>query len=610
MIKQRSTNEPLFIDCVQQYYEKLDIKYSAEVALVLTVDAIGSYRYLRFRVPNGEYAKMHDHIIFERYMLARINNMLVTFGGTQLKIYYDQTDKTIESAIKKAINRYDVGNLKNIRQGLGCILNYISRINVLLGTGQFCVEYLDINDFVLPKGRKEFQIFNGIDSNKGEELLVRAANELNDKVFCGLDIGGNSIKVAAIAEGEIILLKTYSWFPTFFTTAEELIDPIILLIRFMSAVLRYFKQNNVRTLANYDDIMQSTADYEKILAYTQKLENSTAGNAPVFDGIIIGFPDIVVNDKIAGGESYKQRGMRNNTDRNYEDEFKKQSDLNILAQQYIKDDGIVKVLNDGNVSSFVFSVEQAFADENIIDENGMLAYTIGTEMGTGFISRIGSIQWIPLECYNYIIDLGNDDFYQFDPNDVRSVKNFNTCATGTVQKYISQIGLIRIAIKNIKENDIKLYEQLLNEYLSYDNKNDVLTIANKPIDMRSPLTRKLIELLKDGNSELIKTFEQIGHCLGVVIKEVDLILNELGSAKLLSGGIVMADECFYSIKKGLSKKYSEYEVKRLDTSIIHSPLLKKLNKDDGNYATAVGAAYLANRELLIKKNKEQGGSNA
>lgn len=604
MFEQRDLSQPLFIDEVKRQYDMLESKVSQEVALVLTVDAKERYRCLKFRVPTGVYAKSHGWDIFERYIHARVNNMLVTFGGTLLQVYFDKQDRLLGEAIKKTIARYDVNNPYNTRQGLGCILNYISRMNALLGTERFRVEYLDMNDFCLPEGKKEFQIFDAENCETGEKLLLCAATELQGKAFCGLDIGGNSIKAAVVADGEIVLLKTYSWFPTFFTTAEQLIEPIVLLIRFMSAALRYINSHNGGMIPRTKAILDSTVSYQAVYEYTLKLEKQTEGSARVFDGIVIGFPDIVVNDKVAGGESYKQRGMRNNPNRDYEDEFRKQSDINLLAQQYIKENGIVKVINDGNVSSFVFSVEQAFADENIIEPSGMLAYTVGTEMGTGFVSRVGTIQWIPLECYNYIIDLGSDDYYDYDVNDVRSVRNFNSNAAGTVQKYISQIGMIRIAIQYLTKNDDVVYNKLVGDYLCVDEKTGGLFVVNKPKDMRSPLTRKLIALLENGNTELEKTFKHIGYCLGVVISEVEFIMSELSRTKLISGGIVMADDCFEMMKQGLKESHPNDEIKRLDTSIIYSPLLKKLNKEDGNYATAVGAAYLANRELLLKHTKE------
>ena len=519
-------------------FDGLNPNDQSEVALVITVDTQSRYREVRFVVPKGKLLSGHDHIVFERYMLARINNLLVTFGGTRLCIYYDLSDDVIGDAIKKAIARYDVDRGDNYRGGLGCIMNYISRMNVLLGLPKFSVTYQDISTYLGPPAeRKEFKLYDPNDADEDVKILYQAASTLEDKVFCGLDVGGNAIKAAVVYDGKKLVEKTYSWFPTFLKTADELIDPIILLIRFMRVVTELLKSRPISEIVNLKAMLVSTADYSDILAFTEELESGMDKDAGLFDGVVIGFPDIVIDDRVAGGESYKQRGIRMNPDVEYEREFEKQRDIYLLAEKYIKKDGLVKVVNDGNVSSLVFAVEQVFAESNIIDRNGMLVHTIGTEMGTGLITRGGTIQWIPLEGYNYMIDMGSDDYQCYDADDVRSVNNFSSKASGTVQKYVSQMGMFRIALRKIQEQNPEIYDALIADgYLNYDEKADKLLIETNPSDMRSPLTRKLIGLLKKGNQALIDTFEEIGQCLGIVTSETSIYLRELSTTKLISGG--------------------------------------------------------------------------
>mgnify|MGYP001115092221 CR=1 FL=1 len=64
---------------------------------------------------------------------------------------------------------------------------------------------------------------------------------------------------------------------------------------------------------------------------------------------------------------------------------------------------------------------------------GFFAHTLGTELGTGWVRPDGSIPEIPLEVYNFIIDLGSFPQKQYDANDVRSINNFNTLLPGTLQ---------------------------------------------------------------------------------------------------------------------------------------------------------------------------------
>ena len=128
---------------------------------------------------------------------------------------------------------------------------------------------------------------------------------------------------------------------------------------------------------------EKTVPYGELLKATEALEAEGIVTEGCFDSVVAGFPDIVVHNKIAGGESFKHQGLKNNPDTDYEIEFFRTSDLDEMLAPYAKAGAPVVVLNDGNAASYITSVEQAFAEESILDENGLFANTIGTEMGTG-----------------------------------------------------------------------------------------------------------------------------------------------------------------------------------------------------------------------------------
>ncbi len=182
-----------------------------------------------------------------------------------------------------------------------------------------------------------------------------------------------------------------------------------------------------------------------------------------FDAVVIGFPDIVVGNKIAGGESFKHQGMKTNPDLDYEEEFAKTSSLDDLARRYVREGGVVIVLNDGNAASYITSVEQAFLPESVICEYGMFANTSATEMGTGFISRAGTIQSVPLEGFQHIIDLGSFGEAALPAKDVRSIRSMNTDLPGTGQKYVSQLGLFRLAIGGFLKSDPEKVERMISD---------------------------------------------------------------------------------------------------------------------------------------------------
>ena len=60
-----------------------------------------------------------------------------------------------------------------------------------------------------------------------------------------------------------------------------------------------------------------------------------------FDGIGLCFPDVVIRNRIVGGETYKTRGMRENTALDYEAQFRKITDLCGRLREYTVPGGAV-----------------------------------------------------------------------------------------------------------------------------------------------------------------------------------------------------------------------------------------------------------------------------
>ena len=153
-----------------------------------------------------------------------------------------------------------------------------------------------------------------------------------------------------------------------------------------------------------------------------------------------------MRDKIVGGEVYKTRGIRSNPAVDYEAEFRRLSDLDVALRRFVKPGGAVGIVNDGPMAAFTAAVETAAIDEGAVAD-GVFAHTLGTELGTGWVTETGDIPDIPLEIYNCVIDVGSYPERAFEPDDVRSVLNFNTRLAGTLQKYASQSGVFRLALK-------------------------------------------------------------------------------------------------------------------------------------------------------------------
>jgi hypothetical protein len=597
-------NKPLYISDLQKTINTLPHHMRQQIVLYLTVNQKKEYRKLEFYMP-VQSILCQDRELYENYFLAMVNNLLVTFGGVTLDFYYDKKDSVLSQMVKRIIEKFDLDSPNNYRKGYGVYINYINRMNVFLGNGRFNMHSYDISEFRMLDRFREYRICSSNQNENQINLLKSAASKLDRKCICSLDVGGNSIKGAVVRDGEIEILKEFQWYPTAFKVADEIIKPILAMLRFLNACMYYKDRGG--SMDSVKAVFEPNACLNSICEATEMMEKGMPAGTRYFDAAVIGFPDIVVNNKVAGGESYKQMGMRNNPDTEYEDEFLKTSALNEYAEEYVKKDGVVCVLNDGNAASFIISVEQAFSGESIIGDNGILAHTIGTEMGTGFISKIGTIQNIPLEGFQHIIDLGSVQSRQYPAEDVRSINSLNTGIPGTVQKYISQLGLFRMAVSKILDNDRPLFDSLIERgLLEYSKDGKVLTVPMHPIDKRSEMTREMIKLLRKNNGQVTDAFKTMGKALGVLIDQGRIILPELETTRLLSGGLVACDDSYELIREGLKEHNRDYDVLRLDENIVESPLLKKMQAHQRNFNVAIGSAYIANRILI---EREEGIDN-
>lgn len=588
--------KPYFISDLQKQVEELPVEKRQELRLLLWVNEKEEYRKLCFAFP-CEALLREKQELYRRYLLAMINNMLVSFGGSKLSIYREEGSEFLDQLLMSAIAEFQQDSLRNDRTGYGVYLNYINRMNVFLGLGRFKIEICNIKEWPRLNPEKEYRIYIPEDEKKEQELLRRTATELLGTCICSLDVGGNSIKGAVVKDGKILVLKEYQWYPTGCKVAEEMNDPMILMVRFLSVCTGLMERDG--SLTKIQNAFVCNTPYAELLSITKQAEEEGIFSEGRFDSIVVGFPDIVVHNKIAGGESFKHLGLKNNPETDYEIEFFKTSDLDDMVAPYGKPGAPIIVLNDGNAASYITSVEQAFAKEAFLDENGLFANTIGTEMGTGFISQGGTIQHIPLEGFQHVIDLGNEEYQNYPASDIRSVLSTNTGIAGVVQKYISQMGLFRMAITTLYERKEPLFTELLEKgLLTFDEKADVMSSVLEPKDRRGELTRYLVAQLEKKNEAVEEAYRMMGKAMGILIDQDKRIFPEIATTRLLSGGIIANNRAFELLREGLKAHNSSYEVMRLDEETMYSPLLKSMKPEERNFNVAIGSAYIGNRFLI------------
>jgi hypothetical protein len=596
---------PLFLTELQKKINALPKEKKQKMRLLVTMNNRRQYRQLTFALPGGQLLLQYRELI-KRYILAMINNMIVSFGGASMDLYFDHADTVLFAMIREAVDEFDVDRKNNYRTGYGSYINYINRMNVFLGLGRFCFTLKPLNAWQNPNPDLEFRLYEAESEKKDVELLRRAAVEMDGKCFCSLDVGGNSIKGAVVTDGTITATKEFQWYPAGLKTADEMNNSQLLIIRFLSDYTKAAATESVpEREAIIAEAFKRDASYDQVLAAAEYLESRGISPYKRFDAIVIGFPDIVVANKIAGGETFKQLGMKTNPDVDYETEFFKTSELDNLVRVFAKEGAPVIILNDTNTASYLISIEQSVSAETMLDENGIFANTIGSEMGTGFISRGGTIQYIPMEGYQHVIDLGCTNYGDYPLNDIRTLKNTNTGILGTVQKYVSQMGLFRIALSSFMETDRTLIDTLVKRNLiTCDPQKDSVEIV---VENRDKLTRLLTnEFLVEKKSVMEHVLDIMGKAMGILIDQDMLLFPEIKPKRLVSGGIMASDKVFSLFRSALLRYNPDYDIIRLDESTANSPLLKKIENKQRTFTVAIGSALIGNRFLLESESANSG----
>ena len=205
----------------------------------------------------------------------------------------------------------------------------------------------------------------------------------------------------------------------------------------------------------------------------------------------------MVRNKIVGGEVYKTRGIRNNPAIDYERDFAEFTDLDVRLREWVAAGGAVRIINDGPMAAFTAAVEMAASPDARDVARGVFAHTLGTELGTGWVTETGAIPDIPLEVYNFIIDLGCRPERAFEPDDLRSLNNFNTGLPGTLQKYCSQSGVFRLALKRFSSERPDLLYELEERGFVERRPADGAEgwyVPTEPMDQRKPFLEHMMKL--------------------------------------------------------------------------------------------------------------------
>ena len=373
-----------------------------------------------------------------------------------------------------------------------------------------------------------------------------------------MDVGGSDVKFAVSRNGKLVHCEEMDWAPISFTCVEELTGPV------METAQRLMEQ---------------------------------FGGGKKWDAIGLSWPDAIIHNMIVGGETTKTKGMRENPDRDYEEQLAKLTAFTGVLGRLTKSGQSVMCCNDGAMAAFTDAVEMAAAGEDV--SKGFFAYSLGTELGTGWVMADGSIPQIPLEVYNCIIDLGSYKACGYEAEDARSCLNVNTLLAGSLQRYTGQMGVFRLAYRNLPDREPEIFKEALDRGLfEVRDQGRLVVVPTEPVDKRKECLEFFMEKAASGESEVCREiFRSVGEFIAVTWRENEYMIHPEAKERTLFGRLVKREECFELIKEGAALREPSLVIKNADSGLAVTPLMRQLEEDPkftvAQFAQAVGALHFA-----------------
>ena len=533
----------------------------------------GTQRDFSCALPRWETAE--EQRFTAEYLCACIYNILAVYSGRELRLYFDTTDPELLALFETLGDVFQLD--KKQRHGYGKVISIAERISASQGGAAFCFSKADLSEYLsLPKPEAAAA---GAPLDEKLRGVCRASEH---SALCGIDVGGTDIKLALSLGGRLVCTKEYDWNPASYQTAQEIIGPILLLTRLMRCCLAAGDP----LPADLRKALKKDAPLELIREAAEASEARLGGAVNVLDGVGLSFPDIVIGDRILGGETPKTDGMRRSTRPEYEAEFAKLSGIRDALLELCRPGGTVHITNDGNMAAFTAAMELAHSADAASLSDGVIAHSLGTDLGTGWLTAEGKIPALPLELYDLVLDLGSFRSRAYPPADLRSTRNENSALPGA-RRYMGQAAAYRLAYRK--------KQALLDGFTSREG--ELLTIAAQPQDLRKPCLEHLMRCAEEGDAEAAAVFRDIGENLSVVTREMEYLLHPAAKVRYLFGRFVKRPGVFALLDEGFHRGIDGVRLIPSDESLASTPLMRSLAHSGdatvAQFGQAVGAVYFA-----------------
>lgn len=575
LLEEARADRPLWLPDLRAAF--LDDPDARPVTLRLTLHD-GSRRDFPCALPRWNTPE--ERALITDFFYACVYNCLAACSGRELRFFFDASDAELCALYDSLEAVFQLR--EKTRSGYGKVVSIAGRIAASYGGPAFRFEKEHLAAYEpLPE-----KISSRAAAPLDEKLraIVRRASGL---ALCGVDVGGTDIKLAASRGDRLVCTKEYDWNPAGCATAEEITEPILLLTRLMRACLaEEHALLPVAVSAALAKALEKDAPDALIREAVEDAESFLGAEIDVLDGVGLSFPDIVIADRILGGETPKTGGMRRNTAVDYEAAFAKLSGLREALLALCRKDGRVRITNDGSIAAFTAAMELSESAEAGMLTEGVVAHSLGTDLGTGWLTPDGVIPALPMEMYDLILDLGSFRARVYLPEDLRSTRNENSGLPGA-RRYMGQAAAYRLAWKR----DPKLLEGFT------ARSGELLVIPTEPEDLRKPCLEHLMERAEEGDENACAVFREIGGSLAAVAKEMQYLLHPEARVRFLFGRFVKRPGVFALLREGFSASVEGIELIPSDEELAKTPLMRALAASSdvtvAQFGQAVGSIYFS-----------------
>ena len=565
LLQQAHAGQPLWLPDVREAFARSE----DGTRLVLRIKSFdGKTRDFEHRLPrwqdDAERALVRD------YLCATVYNTMAVCGGNELTLFVDPAEQAAMRLLDELPRIFQIS--ADARRGLGKAVSVADRMSRAFSGKDFHFLTCDIKAY---SAASEIPASVEPLADKLRSLCT-AAEHTN---CVGVDVGGTDIKLAASKCGRLVAVKEYDWNPAACPTVDQIIEPILLLTRLMRACIAADGADEALVRA-----LRKDATGAEMAAAVAAAEARFDTN--VLDAVGVSFPDIVLRDRIVGGETPKTGGVRRNLDVDYETEFARLGALKDQLLPLCRGEGRCHIANDGSIAAFTAAMELACGDTPDAVARGVVAHSLGTDLGTGWLDAGGEVPQLPLELYDAWVDLGSLPAAALPPEDLRSTRNENSGLPGA-RRYLGQAAAYRLAY----ERDPALLDGFTEE------RDGVLRIRTRPEDLRKPCLEYLMQKAAEGDPNAEEVFRQIGWHLAVTSRELEYLLHPETDTRFLYGRFVKSKRCFALLREGCAEIAPHIRLENGGEDLANTPLMRQLaerrDATVAQFAQAAGSVYFA-----------------